>query len=59
MRVRALQAGVTLEQVQAATGFELLVHDELYCLPPVEDTELAVLRDLVHGERVESEEINR
>jgi glutaconate CoA-transferase subunit B len=59
MRVRALQAGVTLEQVRAATGFELLVHDELYSLPPVEDAELAVLRDLVHGERVESEEITR
>ncbi|MDV3123602.1 CoA-transferase subunit beta [Mycobacterium sp. 21AC1] len=50
MRVCALQTGVTLEQVQAATGFELLVHDQLDQLPPVEDAELTVLRDLVGGE---------
>jgi hypothetical protein len=37
----------------------LLVHDELYHLPPVEDAELAVLRHLVHGERAASEEITR
>ena len=49
MRVRALQAGVTLKQVQAATGFELLVADDLYHLSPVEDTELASLRQLVNG----------
>lgn len=50
MRVRALQPGVTLNQVQDATGFELLVHDNVYSLPPVEDSELAVLRMLVTGE---------
>ena len=49
MRVRALQAGVDLAQVQAATGFELLVHPDLGRLPPVEDAELAVLRHLVNG----------
>jgi glutaconate CoA-transferase subunit B len=49
MRVRALQAGVTLDQVQAATGFELLVHDLLDELPPVDDAELALLRHLVGG----------
>lgn len=47
MRVCALQAGVTLGQVQAATGFELIVDDRLYHLPPVEDAELAVLRALM------------
>jgi glutaconate CoA-transferase subunit B len=59
MRVRALQAGVTLEQVRAATGFELLVHDELQHLPPVEDAELAVLRHLVGGGPAASEEARR
>ena len=49
MRVRAVQTGVTLDQVQAATGFELLVHDELEELPPVEDAELALLRHLLGG----------
>jgi glutaconate CoA-transferase subunit B len=49
MRVRALQAGVTVDQVQAATGFELLVHDRVGELPPVDDAELALLRHLVGG----------
>lgn len=49
MRVRALQPGVTLEHVRGATGFELLIHDDLYELAPVEDAELAVLRHLVQG----------
>src|SRR5690606_27186801 len=47
MRIRALQAGATLDQVHAATGFELLVHEELGYLQPVADTELKVLRHLV------------
>ncbi|MCZ8382262.1 CoA-transferase subunit beta [Mycobacterium sp. CPCC 205372] len=49
MRIRALQAGVTLDQVRAATGFELLVHDDVHELPPVADDELALLRYLVNG----------
>jgi glutaconate CoA-transferase subunit B len=49
MRVRSLQAGVTLAQVEQATGFELLVHDDLDHLPPVTDDELRVLRHLVGG----------
>lgn len=53
MRVRSLQADVTLEQVRAATGFELLVHDDLDHLAPVDDDELRVMRHLVHG-RAES-----
>jgi len=56
MRVRALQAGVDLEEVRKATSFELLVHDGLYQLSPIEDAELAVLRDLLHDGRVASEE---
>lgn len=54
MRVRALQTGVTLDQVRAATGFELLVHDEVEELPPVDDAELALLRRLVGGGEEES-----
>lgn len=49
MRVRALQAGVTLDQVQEATGFELLVHEDVHHLAPVEDAELSVLRHLISG----------
>jgi glutaconate CoA-transferase, subunit B len=49
MRVRSLQAGVTLKQVVEATGFELVVHEDLDHLPPVTDDELRVLRHLVGG----------
>ncbi|OBB57305.1 CoA-transferase [Mycobacterium sp. 852013-51886_SCH5428379] len=58
MRIRALQAGVSLDEAQAATGFELLVHDDLYELPAVDSDELAVLRYLVDGETSELEETN-
>lgn len=54
MRVHALQAGVTLDQVQEATGFELLVHEELHHLAPVDDDELQVLRHLTHGTEEEA-----
>ncbi|MGV9800237.1 CoA-transferase subunit beta [Mycobacterium sp. NPDC003449] len=50
MRVRALQAGVTLDSVRAATGFELLVHEQLEELPAVDDAELVLLRNLVNGD---------
>jgi glutaconate CoA-transferase, subunit B len=59
MRLRALQTGVTLDQVQAATGFELLIHDELHQLPPVEHAELALLRHLVGGSHEGAEEASR
>jgi glutaconate CoA-transferase subunit B len=59
MRVRALQTGVTLGEVRAATGFELLVHDQLDELPPVEDAELAVLRHLIGGSQEGGREASR
>jgi glutaconate CoA-transferase subunit B len=59
MRVRALQTGVTLDQVQAATGFELLIHDKVDQLPPVEDAELALLRHLVGVSHEGAEEASR
>ncbi|MGW6159403.1 CoA-transferase subunit beta, partial [Streptomyces sp. NPDC055144] len=46
MRVCHLQPGVTLAQVRAATGFELLVADEVTTLEPVTEGELSVLRRL-------------
>jgi glutaconate CoA-transferase, subunit B len=59
MRVRAVQTGVTPDRVQAATGFELLVHDQLYELPPVEDVELALFRHLVGGPQEGGREASR
>jgi len=46
MRLRHLQPGVTIERVQAATDFELLVADEVTTLDPVTEGELTVLRQL-------------
>jgi glutaconate CoA-transferase subunit B len=46
MRLRYLQPGVGVEQVVAATGFELLVGDDVETLDPVTADELALLREL-------------
>jgi glutaconate CoA-transferase, subunit B len=46
MRLRALQPGVTVDEVKKATGFELLVHEDVDELPPPEHEELALLREL-------------
>ncbi len=44
MRVESLHEGVTLEAVQAQTGFELLVADSLAVTPPPDEALLSVLR---------------
>jgi len=49
MRIRALQMGVTVEQVQQQTGFELLVAEDLGHLPPPLPDELAIYRALRDG----------
>jgi glutaconate CoA-transferase, subunit B len=46
MRLEALHPGVTAEQVQASTGFELLVAADLAFTEVPTETELAVLRQL-------------
>jgi len=50
MRLRHLQPGVTIEQVQAATGFELVIPEHVDMLEPVTEPELRELRHL-NGER--------
>src|SRR5579871_3604251 len=47
MEVHSLHAGVTLEQVRAATGFELGAREPLGTTPPPNDQELGILRDEV------------
>jgi glutaconate CoA-transferase, subunit B len=49
MRLRGLQPGVTVEDVRAHTGFELLVHPEVYELEPPAATDLEILRELDAG----------
>lgn len=51
MRVRSLHEGVTRGAVQEATGFELVMPDDVPVTEPPTDDELALLRELVdvHG----------
>lgn len=46
MRLRAVQPDVTVADVVTATGFELVLHDEIDRLPEPEQEELKILRDL-------------
>jgi glutaconate CoA-transferase, subunit B len=46
MRLVGLHEGVCVQDVQDATGFELLIADELADLDPPTDTELSILREL-------------
>jgi glutaconate CoA-transferase subunit B len=46
MRLRALQSGVTAGDVQAQTGFELVIPDHLDVLAPPSDEELQIYRSL-------------
>jgi glutaconate CoA-transferase subunit B len=55
MRLRSLQPGVTIDQVVAATGFELIVPDHVDVLDPVTESELLLLRHL-NGEAEPAEE---
>jgi len=56
MRVRSLHEGVSLEDAQAATGFELVAPDEVPVTPPPTADELALLRERVdvHGTLAQS-----
>ena len=45
MKVQALQAGVTSEQVQESTGFELLFDADIESLKPPTHDELTILRE--------------
>ena len=58
MRLRHLQPGVTVADVRAATGFDLLVADDVTTLEPVSVDELTVLRqltgELAPGESLEA-----
>jgi glutaconate CoA-transferase, subunit B len=49
MRLRALQAGVSVAEVRAQTGFDLLVADKITELPPPSEEELMIYRELKDG----------
>jgi len=49
MRLCALQPGVTVQDVRAHTGFELLAHPEVYELEPPAISDLEILRELEAG----------
>jgi glutaconate CoA-transferase subunit B len=46
MRLRGLQPGVTVADVQSATGFDLVIHESVTRLSEPGAEELAILRDL-------------
>ncbi len=50
MRLKGLNPGVTLEQVQRSTGFELLLPDEIPVNPEPLDEELRLLREEIDRE---------
>jgi glutaconate CoA-transferase, subunit B len=52
MRLRSLQPGVTVDQVVAATGFELVIPERVDVLTPVTEQELTLIRQL-NGETAE------
>ena len=49
MRLRALQPGVSVSQVRAQTGFDLLVSDEITELSPPSPEEIVIYRELRDG----------
>lgn len=51
MRLIAVNPGVTIEQVSAATGFELLIADSVAANRPPTKRELALLREKIDPER--------
>ena len=52
MQVRSLHSGVSLQEAQEATGFDLLVDDEPLITAPPTDEELGVLRSRVDSSGV-------
>jgi glutaconate CoA-transferase subunit B len=56
MRLRAVQSGVTVDQVQAQTGFDLLISDQIDKLAPPSAEEIAVYRGMRDGGLVTAKE---
>jgi glutaconate CoA-transferase subunit B len=52
LRLKGLHAGVTVDEVIGATGWQLEVHDELDQIPAPTDLELHLLRDIIDPGRV-------
>jgi glutaconate CoA-transferase subunit B len=59
MRLRAVQSGVTVGQVQAQTGFDLLISDQVDKLAPPSAEEIAVYRRMRDGGLVTSKETSK
>jgi glutaconate CoA-transferase subunit B len=59
MQLEALQPGVTVDEVMANTGFELVLAEEVHHLPPPTEEELATLRLLQSGTTDELEPQSR
>jgi acyl CoA:acetate/3-ketoacid CoA transferase beta subunit len=57
MRVRSLHPGVTLERVQAETGFELEVAPDLGETPAPDDDALRIIREVLDPDNRRDREV--
>ena len=57
MRLRSTHPGVTVDDVVAATGFELAVPDDVPVSRPPTAEELALLRDVIDPTDLRSQEV--
>jgi hypothetical protein len=56
MRIRTVHPGVSVEQVQAATGFELLVADDVHETEPPTAEEVRLIREEIDPDGVRKSE---
>jgi hypothetical protein len=52
MRLKATHPGVSMEDVIAATGFELVIPEQVYVTEPPSAEELRLLREEIDPERL-------
>ncbi|MEU4895711.1 CoA-transferase [Streptomyces sp. NPDC044780] len=57
MRLRSRHPGVTLEEVTEATGFDLVVPDEVPCTREPTETELRLIREVIDPEGLREREV--
>ena len=57
MRLRSLHPGVTVDEVVAATGFELVIPDDVPESRPPTDDELRLIRDVIDPNDLRSKEV--
>ena len=57
MRLRSVHPGVTVDEVVEATGFELVIDDELTETRPPTDEELRLIREVLDPNELRATEV--